>query len=149
MKKLCALLLALMMCFALVACGGEEYVEEPSDIEEPSNVEEPADSAMAADNTDAEISDEQLAALAQAYNQAAPLFNEAYTAAEENGWLADEQTAAEIQAVNATLGVIGQALTEDPSMLDGTDFDALTDTVLQFVPALEELVERVSVPFGG
>lgn len=141
MKKFLALLLAAMMVLSLVACDIDES-SEPETDEAPS-------SAVVADNSNAEISDEQLKALREAYNQAAPLFNEVYTAVEKNGWMADEQTAAEVQAVNGTLATIGKALTEDLTMLDGSDFDKLAKTVLEFVPALEEMLERVSVPYEG
>jgi len=140
MKKFFALLLALMMVMSLVACGGEPAVEPTAGNQ--------GGSAPAADNEGAEITDEQLVALAEAYNTVAPLYNEAYTTAEANGWLNDETTAAEIQAVGATLGVVGTALTEDLSMLDGADFDALTETLLQFEAPLYELIERVSIPYG-
>ena len=46
------------------------------------------------------------------------------------------------------LGFIGKGLTEDISLLDGSDFDALIDYLEnEFPPALEELSERVSVPY--
>ena len=45
-------------------------------------------------------------------------------------------------------GFIGKGLTEDISLLDGSDFDALIDYLEnEFPPALEELSERVSVPY--
>ena len=141
MKKFLALLLSTLMVLSLVACDVDES-SEPETDEAPS-------SAVVADNSNAEISDEQLKALREAYNQAAPLFNEVYTAVEKNGWMADEQTTAEVQAVNGTLATIGKALTEDLTMLDGSDFDKLAKTVLEFVPALEEMLERVSVPYEG
>ena len=34
-------------------------------------------------------------------------------------------------------------------MLDGSDFDALPGAILEFVPALETLAERVSVPYAA
>ena len=141
MKKFLALLLAAMMILCLVACGSEEVTEPET--------EDPTTAAGVANSDDAEISDEQLKALTEAYNQVAPIFNEVYAAAEENGWVTDEPTATEINAVNATLGTIGKALTEDLTMLNGCeDFDALINGVLAFGPALEELAERVSVPYG-
>ena len=46
------------------------------------------------------------------------------------------------------LGFIGKGLTEDISLLDGTDFEALIDKLEnELPPALEELSERVSVPY--
>lgn len=45
-------------------------------------------------------------------------------------------------------GFLGKGLTEDISLLDGSDFDALIDYLEnEFPPALEELSERVSVPY--
>lgn len=130
MKKWIALLLAVMMCLSMAACSTEDV-------------------AQVADNSNAEISDEQLEALMEAYNVVAPLYNEAYDAAESNGWLADELTAAEIEAVNATLGVISQALTEDLTMLDGSDFEALPAALLEMEEPLREMIERVSEPYAG
>lgn len=46
------------------------------------------------------------------------------------------------------LVLIGKGLTEDISLLDGSGFDALIDYLEnEFPPALEELSERVSVPY--
>lgn len=137
MKKLTALLLALTMCLALAACGG--------DVSGDVSVND--DSAVVADNSGTSITDEQIKTLAEAYNQIAPLYNEVYVAAEKNGWLNDEQFAAEINAVGSTMGVIGQALTEDISMLEGADVDALPELLLQFVPELEKMAQKVATPF--
>jgi len=138
MKKLTALLLALTMCLALAACGG--------DVSGDVSVND--DSAVVADNSGTSITDEQIKTLAEAYNQIAPLYNEVYVAAEKNGWLNDEQTAAEINAVGSTMGVIGTALTEDISMLEGADVDALPELLLQFVPELEKMAQKVAAPFA-
>ena len=141
MKKLTALLLALMMCLSLTACGGDVSGEgSESDVS--------ASSAVTADNSGTSITDEQIKTLAEAYNQIAPLYNEVYVAAEKNGWLNDEQTAAEINAVGSTMGVIGTALTEDISMLEGADVDALPGALLQFLPELEKMAQKVAVPFA-
>ena len=137
MKKLTALLLALTMCLALAACGG--------DVSGDVSVND--DSAVVADNSGTSITDEQIKTLAEAYNQIAPLYNEVYVAAEKNGWLNDEQFAAEINAVGGTMGVIGTALTEDISMLEGADVDALPELLLQFVPELEKMAQKVAAPF--
>ena len=138
MKKFFAVLLVLVLGLAMVACG-DDVVEES----------EPADSAVTASTEGTDITDEQVAALAGAYNEVAPVYNEVYTLAEANGWLADELTATELNAVGGTLGVIGQALTEDISMLEGADIDALPGAMLEFLPAIETVYERVSVPYEG
>ena len=86
--------------------------------------------------------------LTTAYNNVAVPYNEIATAVNENGWMNDEQTATEMKALSDTLGFIGKGLTEDISLLDGSDFDALIDYLEnEFPPALEELSERVSVPY--
>jgi len=135
----------MLMVLCLTACGSEEVAVEETDAV----VEETTDSLTTADISDADITQEQLVALAEAYNKVAPIYNEAYTLAEANGWLADEQTNLELETVNNTMGFIAAGLTEDPTLLDGSDFDALTDTILQLAPALEEVIERVSVPYEG
>lgn len=107
------------------------------------------DSAIAADPEGAEINNEQLTALTNAYNQVAPLYNQVYTAAETNGWLNDELTSTELDTVSGTLSFIGTALTEDLTMLDGSNFDALPGALLELVPELEKMLERVSVAYEG
>ena len=144
MKKLLAVLLAVLFMLSMVACStpaDEPVVDEPA-------TEEPADSAYVAENNTS-FTDEQIAALAAAYNEVAPIYNEVYVTAEANGWLEDELTATEVNAVAATLGSVGQALTEDLSVLEGADIDALIELLPTFGPALEEMLERVSVPYEG
>lgn len=90
------------------------------------------------------ITEEQLATVTQAYSVVAPLYNEALTQAEANGWANDEATVAELQAYAATLEVIGTALTEDLSLLEGADFDELAVALTELEAPLTELVARVS-----
>lgn len=157
MKKLLALLLALMMALSLVACGGDSGADEPSDndVQAPQPTEDPADDGETegtgvTDQNGEPVSEETIAELTQAYNDLAIPYNEIATAANENGWMADEQTAAELDAVGTTLGFIGAALTEDITMLDGTDFEALILNLQEEFPAaLEILNERVFVPYEG
>lgn len=130
MKKFLALLLAMMMVLSLAACGGDE----------------PEDSAPVSEDGP---TSEQIQAVTEAYNQVATLYNEVATAVNENGWMADEQTAADIQAIGDTLEPVGTALTGDLSALDGADFDALPDALLEYVPDLEALAEKVAEPYGG
>ena len=148
MKKILALLLSLMLVLSLAACGGDDTSDTPVD-EDPAPV---TDEAKTPDEDEevpeGRITDEQLADLTAAYNNVAVPYNEIATAVNENGWMNDEQTAAEMKALSDTLGFIGKGLTEDISLLDGSDFDALIDYLEnEFPPALEELSERVSVPY--
>lgn len=125
MKKMLSLLLALAMCASLAACGGGEDEESGGPT------------------------DAQLQALTDAYNQVATLYNDVATTAEANGWLTDEQTASDIQTIGDTLEPVGQALTGDLSALDGADFDDLPNALLEYLPALQELAEKVAAPLDG
>lgn len=118
--KFQTLLLILALCLSMAVCG--------------------AGCAEAAQPTD-----EQLQALTEAYNQVAVLYNDIATDVNENGWLNDEDIAADIQTIGATLGAIGTALTGDMSALEGADFDALPDALLEYVPILETLAEQVAL----
>lgn len=95
------------------------------------------------------VTDEALKPLANAYNDLVPVFNEVYEAAEANGWLADEQTSAELDAVYGIVTYVGSGLSDDPSKLEDADLDGLVGQLQQFGPALEEIGQRVSVPYGG
>ena len=148
MKKILALLLSLMLVLSLAACGGDDTTDTPVD-EEPAPVTDEAETPAEDEEVpEGRITDEQLAALTAAYNNVAVPYNEIATAVNENGWMNDEQTAAEMKALSDTLGFIGKGLTEDISLLDGTDFEALIDKLEnELLPAMDELSERVSVPY--
>lgn len=147
MKKILALLLSLMLVLSLAACGGDDTTDTAVD-EEPVVTDEAETPAEDEEVPEGRITDEQLADLTAAYNNVAVPYNEIATAVNENGWMNDEQTATEMKALSDTLGFIGKGLTEDISLLDGSDLDALIDYLEnEFPPALEELSERVSVPY--
>ena len=148
MKKILALLLSLMLVLSLAACGGDDTSDTPVDEDSVSVTDESKTPDEDEKVPEGRITDEQLADLTAAYNNVAVPYNEIATAVNENGWMNDEQTAAEMKALSDTLGFIGKGLTEDISLLDGSDFDALIDYLEnEFPPALEELSERVSVPY--
>lgn len=94
------------------------------------------------------ITDEALKPVANAYNEAASAYNEVYTTAEANGWLNDEQTAAELDAAYAVITFTGSGLSDDPSKLENADLEELATKLQEFVPELEKIGERVSVPYG-
>lgn len=148
MKKILALLLSLMLALSLAACGGDDTTDTPED-EDPAPVTDEAETPDEDEEVpEGRITDEQLAALTAAYNNVAVPYNEIATAVNENGWMNDEQTATEMKALSDTLGFIGKGLTEDISLLDGTDFEALIDKLEnELLPAMDELSERVSVPY--
>lgn len=152
MKRLLTLTLALVMSLSLTACGGSDDDASSSDVNDVStSVSEPAeDDSDDASVPEGRISEEKLAELTEAYNNVAVPYNEIANLVNENGWMADEQTNAEMNAMNSTLGTVGTALTEDISMLDGVDVDALIAALSDELPgALAELKDRVSVPYEG
>ena len=149
MKRLLTLTLALVMSLSRTACGGSDDDASSSDVNDVStSVSEPAeDGSGDASVPEGRISEEKLAELTEAYNNVAVPYNEIANLVNENGWMADEQTNAEMNAMNSTLGTVGTALTEDISMLDGVDVDALIAALSDELPgALAELKDRVSEP---
>lgn len=143
MKKLLSLLLALAVCVSLAACGGGSSGSggTPTDG---------GDTGVAADDGGTGVvTDDALKPLAEVYNKIAPLYNEAYDNAEANGWMEDEQTAAEIQALGATLGPIGAGLAGESDALESADVEGMAAQLEELIPSVEELVERVSVPYEG
>lgn len=138
MKKLLALLLALVLCASLIACGGENNDGDDSYAPGDSN----ADAAGGP-------TDEQLSALTEAYQQMSPIYNDAATKAQENGWTADEQVMTDLNTVAAMMEPIGLALTGDLSALEGADYDALAASVLELQPAVEAILEKVFQPFDA
>ena len=139
MKKLFALLLAMMLVMNLTACGGD------SSSEQTAAETEAAEEAVSA----GEPTEEQLKAVTEAYNQVAILYNDVAVAANENGWMSDEQTAADIKDIGSVLEPVGTALTGDLSALEGADFDSLPDVLMEFAPVLEELAAKVAEPYAA
>lgn len=152
MKRLLAMAMALVMSLALVACGSDD--SGSADVSDVStSTSQPAeDGSTSSDSSvpEGRISDEQLAELTTAYNNVAVPYNEIATQVNESDWVNDAQTMAEMEALGNTLGFIGAGLTEDISMLDGVDVDALIAALSDELPgALAELKDRVSVPYEG
>lgn len=153
MKKILSLVLALALCASLAACGGKEPAKSdpaPAPAEStPSAAPAPAEPEPAPEpESDGGPTDEQRQALADAYNQVVDVYNEVLDNAEANGWMADEATAAEIEVLGATVEPVGTALSEDMSMLEGADFDALPGILTgEILPELQKLNEKVSVPY--
>ncbi|MCH5343948.1 MAG: hypothetical protein J1E64_07905 [Acetatifactor sp.] len=135
MKKLVSLLLVLVMCATLAACGSKGNTTSGTPSSAPSSTDGPTDA--------------QLQALTNAYNQVAVLYNDVAITADANGWTADEETTAAIQTIGDMLDPVGQALAGDMSALAGANFDTLPDTLLELLPDLEALSEKVAVPYQG
>ena len=92
---------------------------------------------------------EQAERLAEVYDVISPLYNDALTLAETNGWLNDELTVTELEAVGPQLERIGKALTEDFALLGDANIEELIPALQELEEPLKELIERVSVPFEG
>lgn len=134
MRRFIVIMLALLLCVSLAACGGDSK----SSGTPAASIPEGAD-----------ITEDQLKRLTEAYNAVAPTYNEAQQNAEENGWMDDEQTAAEINAMSASLGTVAQALTEDLTVLNGADIEKLISTIESLAEPMQGLADRVSEPYGG
>lgn len=140
MKKLVSIfLMVLVMCASLAACGdsGSTVSNTPSSAPSsaPSNTGGPTDA--------------QLSTLTDAFNQVAILYNDVATTAQANGWTADQETNAAIQTIGDILDPVGQALSGDMSALNGANFDALPGSLLELLPDLEALSEKVAAPYEG
>ena len=139
MKKLVSLLLTVVMCASLAACGdGGSTVSNT-----------PGSAPSSAPGNTGGPTDAQLKTLTDAYNQVAILYNDIATTAQANGWMADQETNAAIQTIGDMLEPVGLALSGDMSALDGADFDALPGALLELLPDLESLSEKVAAPCEG
>lgn len=125
----------LVMCASLAACGGSGSTVSNTPSSAPSNTGGPIDA--------------QLSTLTDAYNQVAILYNDVATTAQANGWTADQETNAAIQTIGDMLDPVGQALSGDMSALNGANFDALPGSLLELLPDLEALSEKVAAPYEG
>lgn len=144
-KKLVSLLLALAMCASLAACGD-------NGSSAPNSSAGGSTSGTAGNSGSGTVSgptDAQLSTLTDAFNQVAVLYNDVAIAAQTNGWTADQETEAAIQTIGNMLDPVGQALSGDMSALSGANFDTLPGALLELLPELEALSEKVAAPYGG
>ena len=93
--------------------------------------------------------EEQLNTLKQLYNQIADAYNDAADKAQENGWLEDEQTSVELNTVLTVMEPVGEMLSAGTIDLSGEDCDQVIEQFRLLVPALEEMADKVSVPYEG
>lgn len=117
MKKVISLLLALVLCLSLAACGGSKGP-----------------------------SDEQLTAITNAYNEVSNLYSEVTANADNNGWMDDLETADAIKAIGDKLDPISKALNNKQFSDLGADvdFDKLPGEIRGYLPELEALEEKVA-----
>ena len=117
MKKLLALILAMVMVLSLAACGGEEDIEEYEEDEVYEEVEE----AEEEDEMDAPVSDEHFAdlqdtyaQLSELYDQVVELYNNDQIAADEN----INEALSKTQEIMETVGNLEQGQLTESDALD-------------------------------
>lgn len=141
MKKLLVLMMALVMTLSLAACGGDSAPATPT----------PTPSASGADAANwayKDVTPEQIQAISDVLVELEPLYNEAATAAVENGWEADETAVEELNMVYALLEA-GKYGVTDPSDYEGSnDMDAVVEQYHTLLGAMPDLIAKVSEPYG-
>lgn len=141
MKKLLVLMMALVMTLSLAACGGDSAPATPT----------PTPSASGADAANwayKDVTPEQIQAISDVLVELEPLYNEAATAAAENGWEADETAVEELNMVYALLEA-GKYGVTDPSDYEGSnDMDAVVEQYQTLLGAMPDLIAKVSEPYG-
>lgn len=105
-------------------------------------------------NTDAadwpyqDVTMEQIQAISDVLDELEPLYNEASTAAVENGWDADETAVQELNTVYVLLEA-GKYGVADPSEYEGTeDMATVVEQYQVILGAMPDLIAKVSEPYG-
>lgn len=148
MKKLTVLMMALLLLLGLTACGGSSTAQ-PADSQPVQTSEQPEASASAVATPSLLITQEQLDKITAIVDQMAPLYNEAETKAQENGWLSDETTTNELAAIYAVVQSASEGLA-DPSMFnDMEDMDGYIEAMQAMLDELPNVLAKVSEPYAG
>ena len=132
MKKLLALILAMVMVLSLAACGGEEDIEEYEEVEEVEEVEE------AEDDMDAPVSDEHFADLQEVYAQLVELNDEVVALYNNDQIAADENINEALSQTAEILETVGNI---DQSELNEADALELMESMGELAEALGMVVE--------
>lgn len=141
MKKILVLMMALIMILSLAACGGD-------DTPEPEVANPAVSDGNVEDWNYKDVTPEQIQALADIVKQMEPLYNEAVSAAKENGWEADELTVQELNTVYVMLDAAIHGVA-DPGEYEGTeDMDAVVESYQLLLDAMPDLINKVSAPYG-
>ena len=123
MKKILALVMALVMCFSLVACGGEE---EPAAAPEAEETAAPAELEGAEDP----VSDESFTALQEAYAQVVELYNAVIDVYSSDDVEADEDINALLTEAKSLIEQMGEVEREGMTEGDALDLvNAMSDIV--------------------
>ena len=139
MKKLLVLMMAFVMTLSLAACGGGDTQEAVDTSANPPAKEEWAYK---------DVTPEQIQAISDVLTELVPLYNEAATAAKENGWEADEMTLQELNVVY-TLIEAGRAGVADPSEYEGAeDMDIVVEQYQLILDEMSNIIAKVSEPYG-
>lgn len=139
MKKLVLLVLAMVMLFTLVACGANN---DKNDAATPAKEEQSASSTPA--DAGAGLTD-----LKTKYNTLATLVNDATVAAIENGWDKDEAFSTELSAAKEYLRIAGTDLSDPDMTGDEAYMNTLNTSFDEMIPAWEDFLAMVSVPYAA
>lgn len=143
MKKLLILMMALVMTLSLAACGGEDTKETEKTSGNPSN-----STTDATDWPYQDVTKEQIESISDVLVELEPLYNEAATAAKENGWEADETAVQELNAVYVLIDAAQHGVA-DPSEYEGTeDMATVVEQYQAILEAMPDLIAKVSEPYG-
>lgn len=123
MKKLLALILAMVMVLSLAACGGEEEYEEYEEEEYEEEVDEVETEAAAEEDAEmnAPVSDEHFADLQETYAQLADLYNQVIDLYNNDQVAADEDintALSETKEIMDTMGEIDRSELDEQGALD-------------------------------
>ena len=136
MKKILALVLALVMCFAMVACGGEEEAPEA-----PKATEAAVEEAEGGEDLDAPVSDESFAVVQECYAELVDLYNTAVETYNDDAFAADENINQVLTDAKALIEEMGQI--DRAELTEGGAAD-LIDAMTLIVEALGALAEQLA-----
>ncbi len=130
MRKILVLMMALVMTLSLAACGGAD-----------------TSGTGAADWPYKDVTREQIEAISDVLAELVPLYNEAATAAKENGWEADETTVQELHVLYVLIET-AKAGVADPSEYEGvTDMVTVVEQYQALLGAMPDMIAKVSKPY--
>ena len=124
-----------------------EYPDQIADLK--AKVDEMiANSAEKGEWTYKDVTPEQIQTLSDVLAKLEPLYNEAVTAYQKNGWEADETATQELKTVSALIDA-GKYGIADPSEYEGTeDMNAVVEQYQTILGAMPDLIAKVSEPYS-
>jgi len=135
MKKLFVLMMVLVTALSLAACGGRD-TQEAGEMT----------TTEAEDWPYKNVTREQIQAINDVLTELEPLYNEAVTLAQKNGWEEDELTVKELNTVYMLIdvGKYGAANPSDFGDISKEDMDLFVEQYQIVLGAMPDLIARVS-----